>query len=293
MRPRRALLYMPGDSQRKIEKALSLNVDSVCMDLEDGVAAGQKEAARGTVRQALARLDFGRSERLVRINSVGSGLEAADLAETITGRPDGIVLPKVENAAAIEWLDQRITETELAQGWTAGEMGIIAIVETARGIINLGEICSASPRLQALIFGAEDLAADIGATRTREGEEVFYARSALVTWAAAYGLQAIDMVYVDYQDLEGLIQEARRGAELGYSGKQAIHPNQIGPIQAAFTPSPAAIAYAQRIAQAAAENEAAGLGAFAVDGKMVDAPVIRAAQGVLAKARAAGLAPDN
>jgi citrate lyase beta subunit len=293
MRARRALLYMPGDSQRKIEKALTLDADSVCMDLEDGVAASQKAAARETVRRALATFDFGRSERLVRINSVGSGLEAADLAETISGKPDGIVLPKVEQAAAIAWLDEQITGAERAQSWTAGEMAIIAIVETARGIINLGEICAASPRLQALIFGAEDLAADIDATRTREGAEVFYARSSVVMWAAAHGLQAIDMVFVNYQDPEGLAEEARQGAQLGYAGKQAIHPGQVGPIQSAFTPSTAAIAYARRIVRAAAENEAAGLGAFAVDGKMVDAPVIRAAWRVLEKARAASLAPDD
>ncbi len=288
MRPRRALLYMPGDSQRKIEKALTLNADSICMDLEDGVAAGQKAAAREVVRQALTTLDFGRSERLVRINSVGSGLEAADLGVTITGRPNGVLLPKVDGARAVAWLDQQISAAEQDHGWPAGEIAIIAVVETARGIVNLGEICAASPRLQALIFGAEDLAADVGATRTRDGAEVFFARSALVTWAAAYGLQAIDMVYVDYQDLEGLAREARQAVELGYVGKQAIHPRQIDPIQSAFTPSAEAIERAQHIVSAAAANEAAGLGAFAVDGKMVDAPVIRAAQAVLAKARAAG-----
>jgi citrate lyase beta subunit len=280
---------MPGDSRRKIEKAVTLNADSVCMDLEDGVAAGQKAAARVVVRQALTTLDFGRSERLVRINSVGSGLEAADLAETITGRPDGIVLPKVDGAQAVAWLDQQISAAEQSQGWPAGEIAIVAIVETARGIINLGEICASSPRLQALIFGAEDLAADVGATRTRDGAEVFFARSALVTWTAAYGLQAIDMVYVDYQDLDGLAREALRGAELGYAGKQAIHPRQIEPIHSAFTPSREAIERARQIVSAAAVNEAAGLGAFVVDGKMVDAPVIRAAKAVLAKARAAGL----
>jgi citrate lyase beta subunit len=112
MRPRRTLLYMPGDSQRKIEKALTLNADSICMDLEDGVAAGQKAAARGIVRQALTTLDFGRSERLVRINSTGSGYEAADLGETITGRPDGIVLPKVDSAGAVRLIDNQMRAEE-------------------------------------------------------------------------------------------------------------------------------------------------------------------------------------
>jgi citrate lyase beta subunit len=289
VRPRRALLYMPGDSRRKIEKALTLGVDSICMDLEDGVAENKKAAARGTIAQALAELDFGASEKLVRINPLGSGLEAADLAQTIPGRPHGIVLPKVEESAPVEWLDEQITAAEMERGWPAGELSIIVLVETARGIINLPEICQASPRLQALIFGAEDLAGDIGATRTREAWEVFYARSAVVTYAAAFDLQAIDMVFVDYHDTEGLTREALQGAGLGYVGKQAIHPNQIAPIQSAFTPSADAIAQARRLLDAYGQWQASGVGAFALDGKMVDAPVVKAAERVLAKARAAGL----
>jgi len=289
-RLRRALLYMPGDSRRKIEKALTLNVDSICMDLEDGVALSQKAAARVTIRQALAELDFGRSEKLVRINPVGSGWEADDLAETLGGRPDGVVLPKVEGAEAVAWLDAQLTAAEAAHGWPAGEIGLIAMIETARGVVNLKAICEATPRLRALIFGAEDLASDIGATRTAEAAEVFYARSAMVMHAAAYGLQAIDMVYVNYADDDGLGREATAAARLGYSGKQAIHPKQVAVIQAAFAPTPEAIARARRVLEAAEAAKAEGLGAFALDGKMVDAPVVKAAENVLAKARAAGMA---
>lgn len=292
MKARRALLYMPGDSRRKIEKALSLGVDSICMDLEDGVALSQKAVARATIRQALEKLDFGRSERLVRLNAFGSGWEAADLAETIGGRPHGLVLPKVDSAEAVQWLDRQVTAAEQAHGWPAGDVRLIAMIETARGIVNLTEICSASPRLEAIIFGAEDLAGDIGATRTPAAWEVFYARSAVVTHASAFGLQAIDMVYVDYTDTHGLAREAEQGAGLGYAGKQAIHPNQVAPIQAAFTPQPAAIAHARRVVEAARTQQASGVGAFALDGKMVDAPVVKAAEQVLAKARAAGLLPD-
>jgi citrate lyase beta subunit len=162
------------------------------------------------------------------------------------------------------------------------------MIETARGVVNLKEIAGASPRLSALVFGAEDLAGDIGAVRTRAAWEVFYARSAVVTHAAAFGLQALDMVYVDYNDAEGLVREARQGAEMGYAGKQIIHPNQIRPVQDAFTPDEAAIAQAKRILEAHHQHQASGLGAFALDGKMVDMPVVRAAEQVLAKARAAG-----
>jgi len=288
MTVRRALLYMPGDSRRKIEKAITLGVDSLCMDLEDGVALSQKSAARAVIADALATLDFGQSEVLVRINRFGSGLEAEDLTMTIPGHPDAFVLPKVESAREIRWLDGQITQAEELWNWHAGGIGIIAMLETARGIVNLREICSASPRLQALIFGAEDLAGDIGAVRTPEAWEVFYARSAVVTHAAAFGLQAIDMVYLDYNDAAGLMRECQQGAQMGYAGKQAIHPNQIEPIQTAFTPSDEAIAQARRLVEAFQAHQEAGLGAFALDGRMVDAPLMKAAEQVLAKARAAG-----
>jgi citrate lyase beta subunit len=290
VRLRRALLYMPGDSRRKIEKALTLNVDSICMDLEDGVAVSQKEAARATIRQALAELDFGRSEKLVRLNGVGTGWAADDLAATIDGRPHGVVLPKVESAADVAWLDAQLTAAEAAHDWPAREIGLIAMIETAKGVVNLKAICEAAPRLQALIFGAEDLASDIGATRTAEAHEVAYARSAVVMHAAAYGAQAIDMVYVNYADGEGLAREAGAAARMGFSGKQAIHPKQVEVIQAAFAPAPEAVAKAKRVLEAAAKAEAEGLGAFALDDKMVDAPVIKAAEQVMAKAKAAGMA---
>jgi citrate lyase beta subunit len=289
VRIRRALLYMPGDSRRKIEKAVTLGVDCICMDLEDGVALSEKSIAREAVVKALAELDFGRSEKLVRINAIGSGLEAADLAQVMAGRPHGIVLPKVDSAAPIRWLDEQIAAAETLYGWPAGEVAILVMIETARAIINLPQICPASPRLRALIFGAEDLAGDMGATRTREAGEVFYARSAVVTHAAAFEMQAIDMVAVDYHDTANLLIEARQGAQMGYSGKQAIHPNQVGPIQAAFTPSPEAIAHARRLIKAYADWQASGVGAFELDGKMVDAPVVKAADQVLSKARAAGV----
>lgn len=288
MRARRALLYMPGDELHKIRKGASLDVDCVCLDMEDGVALNRKAEARATIPAALHELDFGHTERLVRINPLGSGLETEDLVAALSGRPDGIVLPKVEDAEPLRWAGAQIAAVEQANSWPAGGIALIVLVETARAIVNLAQIAGADPRLQALIFGAEDLAGDIGAIRTREAWEVFYARSAVVTHAAAFGLQAIDMVYIDFKDTEGLAQEAVEGARLGYSGKQIIHPSQVEPVQAAFTPSDAAIAYAQRVIEAARQHQAQGLGAFALDGKMIDAPVVKGAERVLARARAAG-----
>jgi citrate lyase beta subunit len=287
-RVRRALLYVPGDDLRKINKAARLGVDCVCLDIEDGTALSRKPAARETIVEALRTIDFGSAERLVRINPIGSGMEADDLLATIDGRPDGYVLPKVESAEEVEWLCWRLTGAEQTRGWAIGSIHVLAIVETAAGIVNLREIASCDRRVAALIFGAEDLAGDIGATRTREAWEVFFARSAVVTHAAACDLQAIDMVYLDLRDVEGLRRESLEGARMGFSGKQIIHPDQVEAVQAAFTPSDDAIANARRIVEAFEAHQAEGLGAFAVDGKMVDMPIVKAAQKVLEKARVAG-----
>jgi len=289
MHARRALLYMPGDDRHKIEKAIRLEVDCICMDMEDGVALNRKEAARRTIAAALRELSFGRSEKLTRINPVGSGLEEADLEAVLPAHPDGIVLPKVEHADQLEWVSERLETAELGYGWPVQSIALVALVESARAVLNLKEI-AAHPRLNALIFGAEDLAADLGAVRTLQGWEVFHSRSAVVLAAAAYGLQAIDMVSIDFKDLDALRQEASFGARLGYSGKQVIHPDQVGPVQAAFTPDEASVLQAQHLVQAFADHQAQGSGAFALEGKLVDRPMIRAAENVLARARAAGKA---
>jgi citrate lyase beta subunit len=292
MQSRRALLYMPGDDMRKIRKATTLGVDSVCMDMEDGVSLNRKAEARNTIVEALDSLDFGKSERLARINPVGSGLERDDLLTVLPARPDGIVIPKVEEAGQIWWVSQQIDHYfNSLKGETEDpdrSMTVIAIVETARAIVNLPQIATASPRLSALIFGAEDLANDLGAIRTPSGWEVFYARSAVVTYAAAFDLQAIDMVFVDFNDANGLQKEAVQGVEMGFVGKQIIHPNQVEPVQMAFTPDDESIAHAQRILDAYEEHQRAGKGAFALDGKMVDAPIIKAAGRLITRAKAAG-----
>ncbi len=290
MRPRRALLYMPGDDLHKIQKAATLNVDCICMDMEDGVAANRKEVARQVIAGALQTLDFGRAERMVRINAVGSGLEAGDLQAVFEAgsraRPDSFVVPKVESPEQVRWASAQIAAAEARYGWPAGGIGLVILVETALGVVWLREILAADPRLQAVIFGAEDLAGDIGAQRTPEAWEVFYARSALVTHAAAFNLQAIDMVYVDFRDTAGLQAEALQGARLGYAGKQVIHPAQVAPVQQAFTPTPEALAQAQRLMAAFEEHQRAGRGAFAFDGKMVDMPILKAARRVIERAQA-------
>ena len=288
MHSRRALLYMPGDDRRKIEKATTLGVDCICMDMEDGVALTRKAEARAVIAAAMKDLDFGSSERAIRINSVGSGFEKFDLAAAVATNPDAIVVPKVETARQLRSISEYIEMYELSGKMEIGTIRLMIGVETARGVLNLKEIAEADKRLDAIIFGAEDYAASIGAQRTREGTEVLYARSAVVTACAANNLQAIDMVYIDFRDLDGLRLEAQQGARLGFGGKQIIHPSQVEPVQEAFTPSGDAIEYARRVVAAFAASQKEGKGAFALDGKMIDMPLLKNAQKVLERAKAAG-----
>ena len=244
MHSRRALLYMPGDDRRKIEKSTTLGVDCICMDMEDGTAINKKAEARAVISQAMKELDFGTSERCIRINSIGSGFEKDDLVSALAARPDTIAVPKIETAEQVKWVSDQIESYELSNGLKLGGIRLLIGLETAKGILNLKEIAEADKRLEAIIFGAEDYAASVGATRTKEATEVLYARSAVVAACAANDLQAIDMVYIDFKDSEGLRIEAEGGAGLGFSGKQVIHPNQVPVAQEAFTPSDEAIAYA-------------------------------------------------
>jgi citrate lyase beta subunit len=284
--PRRSMLYVPGDSLRKITKASTLPADTIILDLEDGVALSQKEAARLTVRQALRELDFGTRERLVRINNINEALAQLDLAVTLEARPNGYVIPKVESAADLLAVSHFLDEQEKLNGWLLGHIRLLAMIETARGVMNLREIAQATPRLDSLVFGAEDYAASVGAVRTRENWEIFYARSAVVTAAGAYQLQAIDLVFVSLDDQPGLEAECIQGRQLGFIGKTLIHPGQIETANRIFAPDPKEVDQAQRLLTAFAEHQQAGTGAFAYEGKMVDMPVIRTAQRLLARAEA-------
>ena len=287
MHSRRALLYMPGDDRRKIEKSTTLGVDSICMDLEDGTAINRKAEARAVITQAMRELDFGASERCIRINSIGSGWEQDDLAAALEARPDTIVLPKVEAPEHVTWVSGRIESYELAHGLPLGGIRMLIGVETAKGILNLKEIAGADKRLDAIIFGGEDFAASIGAVRTKDAIELLYAREAVITACAAFDLQAIDIVTIDFKDIEALRAESEFGARLGFVGKQIIHPAQVEPVQSAFTPNDEAIAYASRVVETFEASQKEGKGAYALDGKMIDMPLLKNAQKVLDRAKAA------
>ena len=270
-----------------ITKSITLGVDSICMDMEDGTAINKKAEARATIAKALQELDFGASEKLARINSVGSGWEKDDIEAVLPHHPDGIVIPKVESFEQVEWASKIIEDAELKNGWKLNSIRILIGVETAKGILNLKEI-AAHPRLDAIIFGGEDFAASIGAVRTKDAIELLYARQAVIVACAAYDLQPLDIVTIDYKDLDALKIESEFGAGLGFSGKQIIHPNQVQVVQEAFTPSAEAIAYARRIVETFEASQKEGKGAYSLDGKMIDMPLLKNAQKVLARANAAG-----
>lgn len=288
MRRRRSLLFMPGDDAHKIEKGAGLDVDCVVMDIEDGVALSSKVAARETIRDALTTIDFGTTERLVRINPVGSGLEDDDLAVVTEGRPDGYIIPKIESADQVRWVSNWLARMERERDWPERAIRLLALIESARGLLAVERIAAASRRLDALIFGAEDFAGDIGATRTAEGQEVLYARSSVVIAAAAYNLQAIDTIFADLHDDDGLRTDAEFALQLGYEGKLAIHPRQVAIIHDVFTPTDEQVEQARHLIEAFEDHREAGTGAFEYGGKMVDVAIVRAARRILARAGADG-----
>ena len=289
VKARRALMYVPGSDDRKLVKAAGLGIDGVILDLEDGVAFNRKDEARDGILKALTSIDYGRTERWVRINPIYSGRAEDDLRAVLPGKPDGILIPKADHPDTVRKVDELIAAAVDEQGWRVGSIAIALLIENALAFVNLAALCQSSPRVQALVFGAEDFCADTGVTRTAEARELLYARSSLVMHASAFGLHAIDMVQVNYLDTVLLEKECHDGVELGFTGKTVVHPSQIEIVQRAFTPSPQLIEYAKQIMEGAAETQRVGKGVFTHEGKLVDLPVVKRAESILARARAAGV----
>lgn len=288
-RPRRSLLYIPGNSPGMLQNCSIYGSDGVLLDLEDAISISEKDSARKLVKYALLSLDFGEVERVVRINGRDTPFFEADLAEIIPAAPDAIRLPKVDSAEDVIEADRIISRIEAERGLKPGSVGIQAMLETARAIVNVNSIAAASPRLVGLTLGGQDLAADLGIKATKVGLELLYAKSAVVIAAKAFGLDAFDTVYTDVADLEGLAEAAAISVSLGFSGKAAIHPSQIPVIHAAFAPSEKEVAKAARVVAAAKDAAARGLGVISVDGRMVDAPVVAQAARTLELAVLAGM----
>ncbi len=280
----RSLLFTPADSPRKMAKGATLPADAIIADLEDAVAPSRKQEARVLLVESLRKLPKGPALRCIRINPVGSPFWPDDLLETFAAEPCCYVVPKVESAAELHLVSQQLTGLEREAGLPVETVRLLAIVETAAGIMNLREIAGAGGRLTALALGAEDFAVDTGAQRTPAGWEILYARSALVTAAAAFGLQAIDTVYTDLADDAGLAEECTAMRKMGFRGKLAIHPRQVDVINAAFTPGRAEVEAARRLIAVFEAHARAGQGVCVLDGKMVDLPIYRAAQDLLARA---------
>ncbi|KAJ2783019.1 hypothetical protein H4R18_001920 [Coemansia javaensis] len=282
-RLRRAVFYVPCSEERKIQKSLQSKADCVMYDLEDGVSLNRKGQARGLVLGALAANGTG-AELGVRINAVGSGLELDDLGVVLQApQLDVVMVPKVESARDIHFVAQMI-----AAAGRPRDVRIIAGIETARGLVSIGEIAAADPRVDALLFAAEDYCADTGIVRTRSRRELYHARSVVATMAHAHRLQAIDMVTMDFRDADVLRDESREGAEMGFTGKQVIHPAQVDPVQALFSPPDDALVRAARIAAGYQHHYRLGKGAFDLDGKAIDMPVVKWAYRVLRRAELAG-----
>lgn len=283
MQPLRSVLFVPGNKTRFVEKARSAPADAVILDLEDAVAPEEKAAARTMVRQALEGGSF-RPRVIVRVNAWDTGLVEADLAEALAPPAWAVCLPKVESAAEIDRLARWLGSWEADRGWPEGSIAVLAMIETARGVLNAYSIAQANPRLRALCLGGEDLARDLGAVRTAQGLELAYARAHLVVAARAAGCLAIDTVYTDLNDEPGLVAEAIQARQLGYSGKLLIHPCQIEPVHGAFSPGPEEVAWARRVVEAFEAAVTRGEGVIALDGKMIDRPVVARAQEILALA---------
>jgi citrate lyase subunit beta / citryl-CoA lyase len=287
----RSLLFVPGDSPRKLAKGLESGADALILDLEDSVAGDRKAEARATTLAFLK--DAGKADKrprlLVRVNSLDTGLTDADLDAVVAGRPDAILLPKAEGGPSVIHLDAKLAAREALAGLPDGAIGIMAIAtETAAALFAAGTYAGASPRLSALTWGAEDLSADIGAETNRDADGSFtgpfrLARSLCVAAAAAARVAALDTVFIDFRNADGLRREAEEARRDGFTGKLAIHPGQVAVINEVFTPAPADIAKAQAVIDAFAA--APGVGVVGIDGVMYDRPHLERAKRLLARAK--------
>ncbi|RLF56341.1 MAG: citrate lyase subunit beta [Thermoplasmata archaeon] len=291
MRLRRSRLYVPGNNPSMLVNAGVYGADVLTFDLEDSVSPGEKLAARLLVGELLKEktVDFGRSEVTVRINPLSTPYGKKDLLEIVCERLEGIYLPKTESEEDVIKLDELLTRLEEEKGLEVGRIKLFAIIETAKGVLNAYQIASASKRLEAITIGGEDLTADLGGERTPDGMTLFTARQMILLAARAAGVQALDTVYSDIKDSDGLYQEAVTVRKMGYDGKAAIHPSQIEVIHRAFTPTEEEIEYARRVIEALETAKKEGSGVAALGSKMIDRPIVKRAERILERAKAAGL----
>lgn len=285
MRMRRTMQFIPGNNPNMVQNAGVLGADSVILDLEDAIAIGEKDAARILTAIALQNVDFYKTEKVVRINSLDSYAQE-DIAVIVPAGPDAIMLPKASCAQDIKQIAAWIGQAE-----KPGQkpVKIIPLLETSMGVHNAYEIASADERVDAIAFGAEDYTAGLEAQRTKEGVEILAARSLLVNAAVAAGVQVIDTPFTDVNDEEGLLKDCLLVRQLGFKGKLTINPRHIDTIHSVFSPSEREINWAKRVVDGLKEAEKEGVGVIAIDGKMVDKPIVDRAQRIIQLAQVLGL----
>jgi citrate lyase subunit beta/citryl-CoA lyase len=266
------MLFAPANDLRKVGKALMLNADGTVLDLEDAVAISEKANARNALKEALGLPRKG--DVFIRVNSVQTEFILSDLLAAVTEGVKGLVVAKSESAEEIRQVDWLMGKIEKERGLTEGSMEIIPFIESANAIVNAFSIASSSPRVSRMFFGGVDYVLDIGTTFSKEGSEIFYARSQLVVASRAAGIEPpIDTVYPHFKDIEGLVADAKLVRQMGFQGKLAIHPGQIDPLNEVFTPTPEEIAWAQKIVTVFDDLESKGQAIFQVDGKMIEYPI--------------------
>lgn len=286
-RLRRTMLFVPGNNPGMVRDAYIYGADALMFDLEDSVALGEKDAARLLVYNALKTIRYRNCELVVRVNPLHTPYGKQDVEAMVRAGAQVIRLPKTETAQDILDTEAEIECVEREAGIPVGRTGMMAAIEGALGVVNAYAIAAASPRVTAIALGAEDYCANLKTTRSLEGSELFYARSAIVVAARAAGVDAVDTVFSDVNDEQGLVRETERIKQLGFDGKSVINPRQINPVHRVFTPTRQEIEKALRVRAAIREAEAKGSGVISLDGKMIDRPVALRAERCLELARAA------
>ena len=281
MEPLRSMLFVPGNRERFLVKARDLTADAIVPDLESGVLDPEKASARQSVRAALPELAAAGRKIVVRVNPVDSGYIWDDLNAVISQYIVGVSVAKIESADDIRKLDEIITNLEHGKHLPYGQVKIIPWIESALGGIRAFEIATASSRVAAITFGAEDFTADMGVSRTEKGNEILYARNYVAISARAAHRLAIDAPFVAIDDKNGLAADSQLALQLGFKGKFAIHPSQVESINAVFSPSEEEIDQAKRVVKAFEEAEAGGWGTCSLDGKMIDTAIALRAQKLL------------
>jgi citrate lyase subunit beta/citryl-CoA lyase len=279
-----SLLFVPGNQERMLEKAGRCTPRVFVPDLEDSVPEAEKEAAREIVKGSLAKLAQGPSRVIPRVNALDSGLLEADLDAVVGPQISGVCVGKVRGPEDVLEIAGQLSRLERARGLSEGSIGLVLWIETAVAVVRCYEICTASPRIQAVAFGAEDFTEDMGIVRTPDDADLIVPRSSVCIAARAAGIASLDGPFFAFKDADGLLRNAAASKRLGFTGKFAIHPDQIAIIERAFAPSEDEIAQARRVIEAFESAEREGRGSTSLDGRVVDIPVVKRAHELLRKA---------